>query len=231
MSPWLKTLIAVAIVCLLIVTFAVSYSLLHRQIPTTSATSEKVAEPTPSPAKKAAAVRPTAFPTPASQPTLGADPTPIPETAENVPLHDSEPVPEIKNSPEPLPPSTDTWVSHGTTGVALEAMHWRAMPFVARGTKVKVEIDSDSGVTVAVASLDSSQPNGIAPNSATCVARKIFHTSMECPLPSSPVLVLVDQRQVGSALSALLSRGRNADKIAAQNKVNITMYTCDDHCE
>lgn len=202
MSPWIKALIATAITCLLVVSFAVTYSLLHREQPRTLAS---VATPSPTPTST-----PTSTPSPAATP----DSSPTPNE-----LYPRAPQEAESHTPE------YTWMRKGNMGVVLNTLETRLLRVSSSpDSRIKLEILSDSGVNFGLASADASVPQGFVPGSFTCGVNKVTRTALECNVPSNPVVVLIDDRRAGTALSALLSRGRNADKVSAQNRVSITLY-------
>jgi len=118
-----------------------------------------------------------------------------------------------------------SWVNRGTVGIVLTTLSKNAVRLKSSpGTKVKLDIEADSGVNFVLASEDATQPNGFDQSTITCGQNKVFRTTAECIVPQNPIFVVQDTRMAGTAVSALLSRGRNADKVSAQNKVTITVY-------
>jgi hypothetical protein len=207
MSPWIKTLIAVSIVCLLVVTFAVTYSLLHREIPIAQATEEKPA-PAPTPRIVAKAKL---------SPIEDATPTPEPAPTAN---EDSP-----RASYESFSTPSYTWVRKGNVGIVLNTLDRKSSVInLPEGTRVRFQIVADSGIAFGVASADAANPKGFDPSTLVCSTDKVFKTQVECAIPSNALLLIADDRRAFTAASALFSRGRNADKVVAQNKVSITMY-------
>lgn len=94
-------------------------------------------------------------------------------------------------------------------------------------TPVHVEIQSDSGVTFAIVTVEPGTQR-VMLDGAACFTKNITLFNSECLLPKHPAfLAIKDSRGAGTALSTLFSRGRNADTLAAQNKVTIKVYRAD----
>lgn len=94
-------------------------------------------------------------------------------------------------------------------------------------TPVHVEIRSDSGVTFAIVTVEPGTQRVVL-DGAACFTKNITSFNSECLLPKRPAfLAIKDSRGAGTALSTLFSRGRNADTLAAQNKVTIRVYRAD----
>lgn len=94
-------------------------------------------------------------------------------------------------------------------------------------TPVHVEIRSDSGVTFAIVTVEPGTKRVVL-DGAACFIKNITSFNSECMLPKHPAfLAIKDSRGAGTALSTLFSRGRNADTLAAQNKVTIRVYRAD----
>lgn len=94
-------------------------------------------------------------------------------------------------------------------------------------TPVHVEIQSDSGVSFAIVTVEPGTQRVVL-DSAACFTKNITSFNSECLLPKHPAfLAIKDSRGAGTALSTLFSRGRNADTLAAQNKVKIRVYRAD----
>ena len=94
-------------------------------------------------------------------------------------------------------------------------------------TPVHVEIRSDSGVTFAIVTVEPGTQRVVL-DGAACFTKNITSFNSECLLPKHPAfLAIKDSRGAGTALSTLFSRGRNADTLAAQNKVTIRVYRAD----
>jgi hypothetical protein len=94
-------------------------------------------------------------------------------------------------------------------------------------TPVHVEIRSGSGVTFAIVTVEPGSQRVVF-DGAACFTKNITSFNSECLLPKHPAfLAIKDSRGAGTALSTLFSRGRNADTLAAQNKVTIRVYRAD----
>jgi hypothetical protein len=112
-----------------------------------------------------------------------------------------------------------------SAGIVLNTLSKRANRLgIPAGQRIKLQVEADSGVSFAVASANPSSPEGFDPNTAVCVATKVFKTEVECEAPVNPVFVIVDGRGVLTAASAILSHGLTAKNAIAQNKVNISLY-------
>jgi len=120
-----------------------------------------------------------------------------------------------------------SYIKNDELGITVTTLHWQIITLnFNEGQDLKIEINADSGVNIMVASLDPSFKLGFDPATAGCDATHVFKYSVECILPVNPALIIQDSRSVGTVIAGLASKGGAAtDRMAAQNKVLVTLYT------